>query len=167
MSAKSPRSGSRPDALARAPRFEHLHAPKTLVLYAEISRRLLLLRQLDGPQGLIVRDLIKMHTSLFKDGTLGKHRGQCLHLFGCVEIRPDADIDDGIGDRINSCMVVKEATQLLQCGNQRVRRCLNEPVYLVVLWRGKVPLRNAATSFAMDTYTSTMAYTIVKAVYHS
>src|SRR6266849_4957976 len=101
------------------------------------------LRQLDGPQGLIVRDLIKLHTSLFKHGTLGKHRGQCLHLFGCVEIRPDADIDDGIGDRINSCMVVKEATQLLQCGNQRVRRCLNEPVYLVVLWKGKVPLRNA------------------------
>src|SRR5579864_5952627 len=105
--------------------------------------RLLLLRHLDGPQGFIVRDLIKMHPSLFKDGALGKHGGQGVHLFGCVEIRPDTHIDDSMSDRVNGCMVVEEATQLLERGNQRFRRCLNEAVYLVVLWRGEVSLRNA------------------------
>lgn len=57
--------------------------------WGQSAERFLLLRQGDGPQGFIIRDGIKMDPSLFKDGTLGKHGSQCVHLFGCVQIRPD------------------------------------------------------------------------------
>ena len=59
-----------------------------------------------------------MRTRLLSKRALGEHRCQRLHLFGCLQIGPDAHIDDSISDRINARMVVDNTSQLLDGRNQ-------------------------------------------------